>query len=193
MNTQDTVRLIKTTKADSSLIDMMKVHYSKPKGFVGRCICYSINFNGIYYGHIVGGSSTMYLAGRDKFFNLTKENKLENLKRIINNNFYHIEKRKGTYPTRNFTSKVLKTFRHTIAEDWKKKYGDDVLGFESLVELPREGNLYLKDRWIPVGKTKGYTCKRTKGTGTDSWGGKRVWDYKNLKPKRVFCKHIKEI
>ena len=187
------IRLFKTTKADDSLVDLMKVHYSKPKGFVGRCICYSINFNGVYYGHIVGGSSTMHLAGRDAFFNLTKDNKIKSLRNIVNNIFYHIEKKNSKYPTRNFTTKVLKTFCHTIAKDWEKKYGDKVIGFESLVELHRAGDLYFKDKWTLVGKTKGYTCKRTKGTGTDSWGGKRVWDYKNLKPKRVFCKHIKEI
>ena len=193
MKTQDTIRLFKTPKTDSFLVDMMKIHYSKPKGFVGRSICYSINFNNVYYGHIIGGSSTLHLAGRDEFFNLTKENKKENLRKIVNNIFYHIEKRRGKYPLRNLTSKVLKTFCNTIAKDWEAKYGYELIGFESLVELPRAGDLYLKDKWIEVGKTKGQTCKRTKGNGSDSWSGRRVWDTKNLKPKRVFCKHIKEI
>ena len=83
---------------------------------------------------------------------------------------------------------VLKRFRERVSEDWKTKYGDLVLGFETLVELPRTGEVYKRDGWTEVGLTKGYTCKRTKGKGTDSWSGKRVWDTINLRPKRVFCK-----
>ena len=181
-----------TKRTDTSLLDLMNRHYSKPKGFVGRNICYAITYNDIYYGHIVGGSSTMHLAGRDDFFNLTKDTKLENLKRIVNNIFYHIEKHNNKYPTRNFTTKVLRTFCNTVVNDWEEKYGDEVIGFESLVELPRAGELYLKDKWTLVGQTKGFTCKRTKGKGTDNWSGKRIWDTKNLKPKLVFCKYSGE-
>lgn len=162
-------------------------HYSEPKGFVGRNICYAILWGGIYYGAIVGGSATMHLVGRDDFFGLTKEDKKSGLKSIVNNIFYHVEPVDRKYPTRNFTVKVLSIFRKKIAEDWKEKYGDDVLGFESLVELPRSGEIYKRDGWTEVGITKGETCKRVGGKGSDSWGGKRVWDTRNLRPKRVFC------
>ena len=74
--------------------------------------------------------------------------------------------------------------------DWESKYGDKVIGFETLVELPRTGELYLRAGWSEVGITKGYTCKRVAGKGTDSWSGKRVWDTKKLRPKRVFCKKV---
>jgi len=46
----------------------------------------------------------------------------------------------------------------------------------------------LRDGWEMVGQTKGFTCKRVAGIGTDSWGGKRVWDTENLRPKLVFIK-----
>lgn len=42
--------------------------------------------------------------------------------------------------------------------------------------------------WDLVGQTKGYTCKRGAGKGTDDWSGKRVWDTENLRPKLVFVK-----
>ena len=86
--------------------------------------------------------------------------------------------------------KVLQKFIKTITVDWELKYGNKVIGFETLVELPRKGELYLKDKWVHVGTTKGFTCKREGGKGTDSWSGKRVWDTKNLKPKIVLCKKI---
>lgn len=168
----------------------MEIHYSQPKGFVGRNICYIIEIDGVYYGSIVGGSSTLHLVGRDEFFGITKETKKLFLKSIINNIFFHIEKVNGKYPVRNMGTKVLSIFRKQVAEDWKEKYNDDVLGFESLVELPRTGEVYKRDGWTEVGVTKGNTCKRVAGNGTDTWTGRRVWDTKNLRPKRVFVKKV---
>ena len=163
----------------------MAKHYTQPKGFVGRNICYAVTYNGIYYGHIVGGSATRHLAARDKFFTTPI---LPVLNRIVNNIFFHIEKSDQHYPTRNFGQLVLKTWRGQVAEDWEIKYRDQVIGFESLVELPRLGTVYLRDGWREVGVTKGYSCKRTAGKGTDSWTGKRVWDTVNLRPKHIFVK-----
>ena len=48
--------LTQTKRTDSRLLQLMHNHYSQPKGFVGRNICYAITFNDIYYGHIIGGS-----------------------------------------------------------------------------------------------------------------------------------------
>lgn len=175
-------------RTDPRILQNMAIHYSQPKGFVGRNICYAVIYNNLYYGSIVGGSSTLHLVGRDEYFGLTKENKKSHLNNIINNIFFHVEKVDGKYPVRWFTAEVLSLFRETIARDWELKYGDKVIGFETLVELPRTGDCYKKDGWNLVGQTKGYTCKRGAGKGTDSWSGKRVWDTENLRPKLVFCK-----
>ena len=180
--------LIPIKRTDYRILKDMAIHYSHPKGFVGRNICYAIMDGGLYYGAIVGGSSTLHLVGRDSFFGLTSSTKKRALRTIINNIFFHIEKQNGIYPLRNMVPAVLAAFRNQIASDWAIKYGDEVLGFESLVELPRIGEAYLRDGWIEVGITKGQTCKRIAGVGTDSWTGKRVWDTKNLRPKRVFVR-----
>ena len=171
-------------RTEPILLQNMQNHYSNPRGFVGRNICYSISWNNVRYGSIVGGSATLHLPGRNEFFNITKAQ----LNSVVNNIFYHVEKVNGEYPCREFTVKVLKLFRSRVEVDWKNKYGDDVLGFESLVELPRTGECYKRDGWTLIGQTKGYTCKRTAGIGTDDWTGKRVWDTKNLRPKLVFVK-----
>ena len=172
-------------RTDPRILSNMAVHYSQPKGFVGRNICYAVLFDGRYYGAIVGGSATLHLVGRDEFFGTTPP-----LNQLVNNIFYHIESLSGRYPMRNMVPAVLATFRRQIVVDWESKYGDTVLGFESLVELPRTGECYRSDGWTEVGLTKGYTCKRVGGSGTDSWSGKRVWDTKNLRPKRVFCRLV---
>lgn len=182
--------LILIKRTDPRILADMAIHYSQPKGFVGRNICYAVMVGDTYYGAIVGGSSTLHLVGRDEFFGLTKEIKKQALKQIVNNIFYHIEKKNGRYPIRNMVSTVLQMFRRTVARDWKTKYGDEVIGFESLIELPRTGEAYRRDGWTEVGITKGQTCKRVAGKGSDSWTGKRVWDTKNLRPKRVFVRSV---
>jgi len=56
-----------------------------------------------------------------------------------------------------------------------------------LIEKPRTGECYRRAGWTQVGETKGFTCKRVAGKGTDSWSGKRIWNTIDLKPKIVMC------
>ena len=180
------MNLVLTKRTNPYLLKNMNKHYSQPKGFVGRNLCYAIYHNDIYYGHIVGGSATRFLPGRNEFFGIT----LDDLNCVINNIFFHIERVNNKYPYRNFVSSVVKEWREIITNGWEGKYGDEVVGFESLVELPRTGECYKRDGWTLVGQTKGYTCKRVAGRGTDSWSGKRVWNTKDLRPKLVFCRKV---
>jgi len=178
------VMLSITKKTDSRLLSLMQKHYSHPNGFVGRSICYAISYDNIYYGHIVPGSATLYLPNRNEFFGITKHD----LNKIVNNIFFHVEPVNGKYPCRNFVPKIIRLWRKSVMIDWFNKYGDEVIGFETLVELPRTGECYRRDGWKQTGQTKGFTCKRVAGKGTDSWGGRRVWDYKNLRPKIVLVR-----
>jgi hypothetical protein len=178
--------LVRTKRTDPRLLAGMAVHYSQPKGFVGRNICYAVLFDGDYYGHIVAGSATRHLPGRHEFLGTTAAD----LNRIVNNIYFHIEPIAGRYPVRNFATAVLARWREVAAGDWAAKYGDPVSGFESLVELPRTGEIYHRDGWAEVGLTKGYTCKRVAGKGTDNWTGKRIWNTTDLRPKLVFARAV---
>lgn len=180
------IRLVEVKHSDTELRLDMSVHYSQPQGFVGRSICYEIRCNGRRYGSVVAGSATRFLPGRKAFLSMYGLN--ERLENVINNLFYHVERIGGEYPVRNFVPTVLSVFRGQAAERWQEKYGDEVVAFESLVELPRTGDCYRRDGWADIGVTKGYTCKREGGTGTDSWSGKRVWNTTDLRPKRVFMR-----
>lgn len=184
------MELIIVKRTSPQLLEEMLRHYSKPKGFVGRNICYAIFHNNICYGHIVGGSATRFLQGRDDFLNMKSITCLNN---IVNNIFFHIEPKGGKYPVRNFASKVIKLFEKSIVNDWYIKYGDIVIAFETLVELPRTGECYKRAGWTEVGMTKGYTCKRVAGKGTDSWSGKRIWDTSNLRPKIILLKKVNQL
>lgn len=181
------LNLITTKRTDQNLLYLMDIHYSKPKGFVGRNICYAIYYDDIYFGHIVGGSATLYLPGRNEFFGIDKTA----LNTVVNNIFFHVL-RHEKYPCRNFTSAIVYKYMSQIETDWYEKYADKVLGHETLVELPRTGILYRRAGFIEVGRTKGYTCKRVAGKSTDSYTGKRVWNYKELRPKIVLCRKATE-
>lgn len=185
---QNLVKLIQTKRTSPELLNRMSIHYSRPKGFVGRNICYAIYFGDEYLGHIVGGSATLHLPNRNNFFGIGPQD----LNHIVNNIFYNVAAPENGYPFRNFTTFVLNKFVNQCATDWEEKYGDKVIGFETLVEKPRTGDLYLKAGWTNIGETKGFTCKRTAGKGTDEWGGKRVWctDPDKLRPKTVFVKKV---
>src|SRR5574343_1589513 len=166
------IKLEITKRTDKRLIERMENHYSQPKGFVGRNICYAVYKGDVYYGHIVAGSATRFLPGRNEFFGI----ELQSLNSIINNIFFNISKVDKKYPMRNFTSEVVKLFCSTSSNDWLNKYGDNVIGFETLIEKPRTGELYSRAGWQVIGETKGFTCKRIGGKGTDCWTGKRVWN-----------------
>ena len=49
------------TKKDEQVQYLMSIHYSHPKGFVGRQIIYKIFYNEEFVGVIVGGSATLHL------------------------------------------------------------------------------------------------------------------------------------
>lgn len=167
----------------------MAVHYSQPKGFVGRTLAYAVVYDGVYYGHIVAGSATLHLPGRNEYLGVSKAN----LRHIVSNTFFSVSPANGRYPVRNFTSAVVRDWMERAAADWQAKYGDTVQGFETLVELPRTGELYRRAGFVEVGTTIGYSCKRTAdpdGIGTDSWSGRRIWnmDEEDLRPKVVLCR-----
>ena len=172
-----------TKRTDARLLARMETHYSQPKGFVGRNICLAIYCDSAYYGHIVFGSATRFLPGRNEALGID----IGGINSVANNIFYNVSKVDGRYPLRNFTSKVLQAACEFMKTAWQEKYGNSLVGFETLVELPRTGELYLKAGWQVTGQTIGYTCKRVAGKGTDDWSGKRVWntDKESLRPKTV--------
>lgn len=179
---KQSIILERIQKNDRRLKNDMADHYSQPGGFVGRSLCYAVLYDGKYYGSIVGGSATLHLPNRNAWHMLNGECSLDE---IIGNVFFHVE---GPYPVRNFTQKVLKNYRIRSSVDWFVKYGNIAKYHETLVELPRTGETYKRDGWFCIGKTKGFTCKRVAGNGTDSWGGARVWDRENLRPKLYFVR-----
>src|SRR6056300_924533 len=91
------LRLERVKRTHPEMLANMDIHYSQPKGFVGRNICYLVMWDNVCHGSIAGGSATRFLPNREVICGLNHG---------INNIFFHVEPR-GGYPTRNFTKKVL--------------------------------------------------------------------------------------
>lgn len=178
------IELVPVRKNHPDLKRWMSEHYSQPKGFVGRQIIYLVTAFGDVFGAIAGGSATRFLPGRLEFLGAEIP-----LNRIVNNTFFHVSPLlDGKYPLRNFTARTVEAWRDRVARDWTERYYDPVHSFETLVELPRTGELYLRDKWTLTGQTVGYTCKRVAGESTDTWTGRRVWNTTDLRPKHVFMR-----
>ncbi len=201
------ITLERISKGDVLLRIASNNHYSEPGGFVGRFLGYAIWCERDYLGVIVAGSATMHLVGRNEFFGTTSAD----LNGIINNSLFHIEKpwdeppfhyvagsggihveeRRRPYPMRNITNQILAAWRSMAKKDWEATYHDVVIGFESLVQIPRTGEIYRRDGWDFVGETKGFSCRRIGGdNSTEKFDGKRVWTFDPSKRKLVFCRRI---
>lgn len=143
------LHLISVPKSDGLFGHLFFSHYPKSKGIVGRCLCYLIANKGEIVG-IVGASSPPKNYG---FFNnyFNKDNE----KYFVNNNVFRIIKSE-----KNLATRILKLFRTTVRNDYKIKYGDDLLGLVTFVEKPRTGNIYKADNWTLLGETQGKRMRR---------------------------------
>lgn len=184
--TDPNIHLTLISKSDPGLRYAMLAHYSEIYGFVGRQLIYAVTYGPTTYGYIAAGSATRYLPGRSTFLDFPID-----LRNIVNNTFFHIERQGGVYPCRNFIPQIMSIWRYATSIHWPDRYGDQVLAFEALVQLPRTGDLYLRDGWTEVGLTQGFTCRRMGGgASTDTWTGRRLWSRSPDpdKRKRVFMR-----
>lgn len=172
------IKLVRTNKSDPLVKEAMRVHYTHPKGFVGRQILYKIYDDDVYRGVIGGGSATLHLPTKSLLDGIPLTN-------IVNNMFFHLSSSR-----KNLGTQCLKQYRKQIALDWLDSYGDKVEAFETLVEPPRTGAMYLADNWVYTGMTKGYSCRRVSGVSTDGYSGRRIWNTTELHPKLVFVKLV---
>lgn len=129
-------------------------HTYKPSvDIVGRCINWLIKCNGEVIGSIGIGSSVMAMKPRDDYIGWTKEQRLRNLVKT-GTNWRFCLKDKSKY-----SSKILSVFCKEARKEWKKKYNQNLVLLETLIEPPYEGTSYKANGWICVGKTKGFQFK----------------------------------
>lgn len=119
--------------------------------YVGRQLNYSIWCEGVEIGFFGWGSAVMAMSPRDEFIGWSKQQRVFNLIHCATNWRFTLI---NDLP-KNTASKVVAVAIRRGRIDWKKKYGDELVLLETLVEPPRKGTLYLASDWKMVGWTKG--------------------------------------
>ena len=142
---------------------LWREHYVGSKGTVGRQLHYIVYYDGKAVGGISAGSAMFANRHRDKFLNVSDQEKKTGLRNIVNNTMFRMKRPPNELP---LATDVLKVFKTTIIKEWFRRYGDHVRAFETLVEPPRWGGIYKLDGWTKIGKTAGLGARRPEGHGT---------------------------
>lgn len=143
--------ILKPSSSNSSDLIERFHGYVPTTQYVGRQCNYSIWCEGHEIGFTGIGSAIMSMGGRDRFIGWNKQQRMHNLTKIANNWRYTLI---NNLP-KNTGSKVISMAINQARIDWKKKYGDELMLLETLVELPRTGTVYIASGWVPVGETLG--------------------------------------
>lgn len=170
------IKLLLVKKSHPLFVKWYIEHYPKSKGIVGRQLNYLIYFDGKPVGIISAVSPPLNYKMFRKFFNVKDD------KGFVNNGVFRVVKS----PKKNFASQLLKVFRLRIKEDYKKRYGDNLLGIITFVEKPRNGGIYLADNWLKLGETQGVEVRRrgndwVNKTYTKTGNKKLIFAYKYKK------------
>jgi hypothetical protein len=150
---------IAESKSDKTLADSIVIQhhsYVASAKTVGRCMKYLIHGNDGLLGTFWLGSgfkptpkALLNFLGKtqkefDPMFNSVADNK----------RFCLI----GHTP--NLGSRVLSAIRKRSPEDWKNRYGDELLAIVTTIGAGKTGAVYLADNWVQIGETSGLPSSR---------------------------------
>lgn len=175
------IRLEQCSRTDPKYVEIRNRHYVANHGCIGRQLHYLVYIDGIEspIGIISGASAVWACKPRDDFFNITTENRIKVIGKIINNVVFRLELNE-----KNLGSQILSLWRKRVVLDWKNKYNDEVIGFETFIfGENRFGSLYKADNWIYQGETKG--SAKFKPHGAYGKGERLKTDI-----KMIFCKKL---
>lgn len=146
-------------------------HYVENNGAIGQQVHFLVWYKKVLAGIISGGAAMYEVASRDKFFNITKENRKQFMTSIINNSafrmIYRSNKRMVTesgrdVPVESVATQVLALWRKVMPFVWFHLYAAIPRGFETFVGDTENltGSTYKGDNWQYVGRTVGASKSR---------------------------------
>lgn len=166
---------VRTTTHDVVDRFLKAYHYLPEHRIVGRQINHKVvDRRGLIVAVVVWSNTpAMAIKSREVYMGWDGEHyrrfRRKQVNRIIaNNSRYcvhpHIANRK------NLASHILRLSRDKCVKDWKRRFKDDLLFFETFVDTDfYQGICYRADNWIQIGETKG-----------SSWHGTRVLKGKGM-------------
>jgi coproporphyrinogen III oxidase len=153
------VKMVETEEEKKVANDLVLQYHSYVPSIktVGRTIKYLISFENNVVGTFWIGSGfkptpkailNYFNVGQkdfDKMFNKVADNKRFAMKQSI----------------KNVGSSALKIIRKRAKQDWKDKYGDDLIAIITTIGSGKSGSVYMADNWKFIGETAGLPKNRT--------------------------------
>jgi hypothetical protein len=144
LDAEPNLHLLRVGKGDGLFAKLFFEHYPQSRGIIGRSLNYLVMRSGECLG-IIGGASPP--KNYNYFVNCFGRGQE---KHYLNNNIFRLIKIE-----RNLGTKTLRLFRSRVKRDYEEKFGDELIGLCTFVELPRDGALYKADNWVYLGITEG--------------------------------------
>lgn len=114
---------------------------------------------------VIGLSScVLAIKCRDDYIGWSKDARMKNSNKLANNSRFCLIP--GATELKNVGSMALRLLRTDGAKEWKRRYGDDLVGIETYVEpitddeLHRSGAVYKASNWKYVGESQGNSIKK---------------------------------
>lgn len=169
---KENIELQRVKLSDERYQTIRDRHYVPNHGCVGRQLHYLIRLDDNVVGIISGASAVWWTKPRDEFFGIVKENREQIVGHaIINNVVFRLEVQR-----KNLATQVLALWRQRVQSDWKDKYNDDILGYETFIygtdesrDKHRNGGIYLGDNWTFAGVTSGRTKSSKAMNASSAW------------------------
>lgn len=115
-------------------------------------IRYLVRDNTRWIAAVSFGSAAWACADRDRWIGWNASSRTKNLPKIVNNTRFLINPNiKGMH----LASQVLSLVSKRVRQDWKARYGQDIVMLETFVDEKYDGACYKASNWVEVGKTKG--------------------------------------
>ncbi len=143
------------TPQDSALWNELieRYHYLGYQPLPGAQMRYLV-FGGPHLLATLGfGAAAWKVAPRDRFIGWTPEQRIANLRRIVNNARFLIL---PWVTARNLASGILAAAAKRLSRDWQDRYGYSPVLLETFVDRDRfDGTCYRAANWIYAGETQG--------------------------------------
>jgi hypothetical protein len=118
-----------------------------------RYLIYAWHPERLVVGAAQYSSPAWRMAVRDRWIGWDEAARQRNLQRVVNNSRFLIL---PWVRVKNLASRILSQLAQRVARDWPRRYGNDVVLLETLVDTSRfRGVCYRAANWLALGETTG--------------------------------------
>lgn len=155
---------------------MSTKHYLGFRGIVGESLRYVATIGDEWVALLAWGAAALKVSSRDQWIGWDVATRRARLRYVVNNVRFLLL---GEAKVPNLASRVLGTNLRRLSADWEMYYNHPVLVAETFVDESRFiGTCYKAAGWVEVGRTLGFSRRRTGYV-------------ENGQPKKVFVRPLR--